>query len=565
VRVVGVAIARSTDSGPGGTPARAAVRTLAAVAASGVALALYARVAWPSVLLGWVALVPWLGALDRTRSVGGAVAAGLLMCAAFALGVFWWFGRAIAAYTGAPLLQALLVLLLLAPFLEPQLLVFAVARHLLRRRGAGFWPTTVAAASLWVGTEWAAPKLLADTLGHGLWASTWMRQAADLGGAHALTFVLLVGNECARSALAAPRRLALGRVATAGVLAAALLAYGAVRCAALRIPRGSGTVTAAIVQADIDRYDRLAAERGTFDAVRAILDAHFALSASALRESRPDLLVWPETVYPTTFGAPKSPDGAAFDREIASFVARAGVPLVFGAYDAEGPDEFNAAVFLEPASHRTATFATYRKAALFPLTERVPALLESDRIRRWLPWLGTWRPGTGSEVVPVALADGRTIRVAPLICYDAVEPGLALGAVRRGADLIVTLSNDSWFGGGAGNRLHLVVSAFRSIETRRPQVRATNTGISALIDATGAVIATAGVHERAAVAAALVPDGTTTTLMLAWGNWFPPAALTCGLVLLAVPGLRRSRARSAPAYSRPARGASAPGRAGTRG
>jgi len=365
-----------------------------------------------------------------------------------------------------------------------------------------------------------------------------MRQAADLAGAPGLTLVLVLGNECA----AAVGRAGLGRRALAPAagglaLVLALLAYGAVRSA--QLASGEAPVTAGVVQADIGQYDRLAAEGGTFDAVRGILDAHFALSEEALRRADLDLLVWPETVYPTTFGSPKSPDGAAFDREIAAFVARTGRPLVFGAYDAEGGDEFNAAVFLEPATHGPLAFETYRKAVLFPLTERVPAPLESGFVRRWLPWLGTWKPGTRGAVVPITLRDGRSLRVAPLICYDAVDPGLVVDAVRRGAELILTLSNDSWFTAGQGPRLHLVVSAFRSLETRRPQVRATNTGISAVITATGELLGTAGVHERAVLVAAVRPEWEARTLVLAWGDWLGPAALACAAGLLGAPLLGR--------------------------
>src|SRR5262249_5356932 len=163
----------------------------------------------------------------------------------------------------------------------------------------------------------------------------------------------------------------------------------------------------------------------------------------------------------------KSADGAAFDRAIAGFVARSDVPLIFGSYDTDGADEFNAAVFLEPATHGPLAFETYRKTSLFPLTERVPALLDHDVVRRWLPWLGTWKPGGGSRAVSVRLRDGRTVRVAPLICYDALDARHALAAVRDGAELIVTLSNDSWFTVGDAAWLHLVGAAFRSVETRR--------------------------------------------------------------------------------------------------
>jgi apolipoprotein N-acyltransferase len=127
----------------------------------------------------------------------------------------------------------------------------------------------------------------------------------------------------------------------------------------------------------------------------------------------------------------------------------------------------------------------------------------------------------------VSLPVGRALRVAPLICYDAIDPSLAIAAVRRGAELIVTLSNDSWFESDAAARLHLVVSAFRSIETRRPQLRATNTGISAVISPSGEITRSLGVHERGVLVAGVPRAPALATLMVAWGDWFGPVALAC--------------------------------------
>ena len=520
---------------------------LAAVAASALAFALYARMTWPWVALGWVGLVPWLAVLDRAASVRAALAAGLLMSVAFVLAVFGWFAAAIGTYTGAPSPVALVLLLAAAPLLEPQLLVFALARHLARWAAFGFWRATLAGACAYVGSEWALPKLFGDTLGHGLYASAWMRQAADLAGAAGLTFLLVVANECAlaglRGLVAGPGlRRALAPAACVVTLVLGLLGYGALRCHELAsdADRG-GALTAGIVQADIGQYDRLRAHLGSFEAVRTILDTHFALSTALLGRHELDLLVWPETVYPTTFGTPKSEAGAAFDREIGAFVARTGVPLVFGAYEREDGREFNAAVFLEPAGRGRLAFETYRKASLFPLTERVPVALESEWLRRWLPWLGTWAAGAGARVVTLALPDGRMLHVAPLICYDVLDPRLALGAARRGAELIVTLSNDSWFAEGSGPRLHLVGAAFLSIETRRPQLRATNTGISAVIAPTGEVLDALAVDQRGTLVATVRPEIPVTTLMVVWGDWLGPTALGTSLVLLATAVAGRPR------------------------
>jgi len=528
--------------------ARGALLAGAAATASAVAFALCARVEWPWFLFVWVGLVPWLAALDRTTSLRGALAAGLCMCTAFVFVLFGWFAVAMQAYSGAPLVVTLLVLLLAAPLMEPQFITVALARAVLRRRTSSPWSVAVASACVYVGTEWAWPKLFADTLGQSLYGSSLLRQAADLGGTHGLTFVVVLGNECvlamvqaATAAVSARDRIraAAAPAFCAIALVLALLAYGAMRYEQFSGASTAERITAGVVQANISQYARLAAELGTFGAVRSILDTHFALSRSALARGGVDLLVWPETVYPTTFGAPKSADGAAFDREIAAFASATRTPLVFGAYDVEGNDEFNAAMFLAPTTDRHISFSAYRKASLFPLTERAPAVLDSEVVRRWLPWMGTWKPGSGRQVVPLTLPGGRTLRVAPLICYDTLDPTLAIAAVRQGAEVIVTLSNDSWFAFDGAQRLILILSAFRSIETRRPQLRAANTGISAVIAPTGELLETIAPDTRGTLVAAVTPESHARTLMLMWGDWFGPTALVCGGALLAAALLKR--------------------------
>jgi apolipoprotein N-acyltransferase len=80
-------------------------------------------------------------------------------------------------------------------------------------------------------------------------------------------------------------------------------------------------------------------------------------------------------------------------------------------------------------------------------------------VRDVLPWLGAWKPGPGPTVISLTLRDGRRLRVGPLICYDAVSPRLARESVRQGAEVLVRLSNDSWFAAGGGPLLHLAVVA----------------------------------------------------------------------------------------------------------
>ena len=100
------------------------------------------------------------------------------------------------------------------------------------------------------------------------------------------------------------------------------------------------------------------------------------MRCDGVERQRADAVLWSETVYPTTFGQPKSEAGAELDREILDIVDAAGVPLVFGTYDRDAAGEYNAAAFLAPGA---GLLGFYRKTRLFPLTEYVPAWLDGPR------------------------------------------------------------------------------------------------------------------------------------------------------------------------------------------
>jgi apolipoprotein N-acyltransferase len=517
---------------------------LAGLTASALLLGLYARVgaAWP---LGFVALAPWLLALNATRTLHGTLASALLMSLALVAAVFAWFGAAIGAYTGYGSAGATVILLALAPLLQPQLLAFAVVRHLVGRHH-GTLVQASAGAAAWVGCEWLLPKLLGDTLGHGLFPSATLRQVADLGGAAGLTLLLILVNEAVAAAFTRRRdgmRALLRPAALAVTLVVAMAGYGLLRLNTLGAAADATlpTLRVGLVQSNIIDYERLRAEIGAYAVVRHVLDTHYALSRQAIERDRVDALLWSETVFPTTFGHPKSDDGAALDREIQGFVDSAGVPLVFGTYDLDDAGEYNAAAFVEPG---TGLLGYYRKTHPFPLTEHVPAWLDGPLLRRWLSWTGSWQPGHGARVMPLRSADGREVNVLPLICLDDVRSALAIDGARLGAQAIIGLSNDSWFSESPqGARLHLAVAAFRSIETRLPQLRVTTNGLSAVIDASGEVIASTAMGERTVLVGEIRAQDPPPTLMVRWGDWVGPAGLLGLLGLAMVSIVRRVRQR----------------------
>lgn len=506
----------------------------AGIVASALLCGLYVRGGW---LLGFVALVPWVRTLDARPTLARCLLAAWAMSVAYTAAAFSWFGAAIGSYTQLGTGTGLALLLLAAPLFQPQWIAFALVRHVVARRH-GALTSALAGASAWVAAEWLVPRLLDDTLAYGLHPSRLLRQAADAVGAAGLTFLLLLANEGFAAAFA---RRARGLRAMAVPLALAALlplllaAYGLASLSALPAPQGK-PLRMGLVQANIVDYERLRRERGAGAVVREVLDTHYAMSWDAVERQHAEAVLWSETVYPTTFGHPKSEAGAELDREILAIVNAAGVPFVFGTYDRDEAGEYNAAAFMAPGA---GLLGFYRKTRLFPLTEFVPAWLDGPRLRRWLPWTGSWRPGTGARVFPLRLADGREIPVLPLICLDDMDSGLVLDGARLGAQAILTMSNDAWFSDPPlGAQLHQAAAAFRSIETRLPQFRVTTNGHSAVIDATGSVLAGARVGERTLVVGEVAVGEPPRTLMVRWGDWVGRAAALF-LLLLALAALWR--------------------------
>jgi apolipoprotein N-acyltransferase len=514
----------------------------AGIVASAILTGGYARggAGW---MVGFVALVPWLRTLDVQRTLRGTLLSSYAMSVAFTAAVFAWFGTAIGSYTQTGAVTGLSVLLVAAPLFQPQFFAFSLARRLV---GLHHGPMlrAVAGPAAWVATEWFVPRLLGDTIGYGLYPSRLLRQGAEVCGAAGLTFLLLLTNEAASAALArrAAGLRALWKPLSLGATIPALMAAYGVFALQVASPPAGKPLRMALVQSNIVDYERLRREKGAGAVVREVLDTHYAMTYDAVERQHADAVLWSETVYPTTFGHPKSEPGADLDREILGIVDAAGVPFVFGTYDRDAAGEYNAAAFVAPG---TGLLGFYRKTRVFPLTEYVPAWLEGPTLRRWLPWAGMWQPGTGARVFPLHLADGRVVPVLPLICLDDTDAGLAIDGARLGAQAIVTMSNDSWFTDQPhGAELHQAAAAFRSIETRLPQFRVTTNGYSAVIDATGTVLAGTRMGERTLVIGDAVVREAPRTLMVAWGDWVGRAGGVFLLLLAAAAVFRRGHARA---------------------
>ncbi|WP_373357093.1 apolipoprotein N-acyltransferase [Pseudoroseicyclus sp. CXY001] len=385
--------------------------------------------------------------------------------------------------------------------------------------GAGRWTRLGALAGglalaelarsfLFTGLPWAL-------LGH-IWAGTPLAQIAAVVGPHALT-LLTLGLAALLAGLLPGRRPWL----------AALPALALGIAWPILDPRNPAPADGPLIR--IVQPNAPQAEKWRQPEVfyRRLL----ALSAGGADSPSPALVVWPETAMPWWLE-----DSANLLPEMAE--AARGAPLVTGILHADGRRFYNSLIALTPAGEVT---SLYDKAHLVPFGEYMPF---GELLGRFgLHGLaagegGGFSAGPGARAITLP-AFGE---VLPLICYEGifaeeVRAGIRAAPERPRALLLVT--NDAWFGPGAGPKQHLAQARLRAIETGLPMIRAANTGISAMIDARGRVTASLPLGVTGALDAAL-PEARPSTIYMALGD-FPAGALT--LLLLVIPALTSRRFR----------------------
>ncbi|MEP2532009.1 apolipoprotein N-acyltransferase [Shimia sp.] len=248
---------------------------------------------------------------------------------------------------------------------------------------------------------------------------------------------------------------------------------------------------------------------------------------TALGEERPDLIIWPETSVPVLLDR-----GAPTLAVIAE--AAAGVPVVLGINRAQGERVYNSAVLLDGSG---SVSQTYDKHHLVPFGEYIPLgnLMSQFGLRGFASRHGDgYSAGPGPRLMDL----GPLGKALPLICYEAVFPQDLRGSFERPAFLL-QITNDAWFGNFSGPYQHLAQARMRAIEQGLPMVRAANTGVSAVIDAHGRVLAQLGLNEDGFLDVKL-PTAAERTLYTRTGD----LPLTVLLVILTTGLLMRARRES---------------------
>ncbi|MCL1926115.1 MAG: apolipoprotein N-acyltransferase [Syntrophorhabdaceae bacterium] len=459
--------------------------------------------------LQFVCMVPFLDMSVRGSSVRAAAREGWLIGTLASLPLYYWISHTIAVEGKLGWPVGALAAILLSAYLGAYISVAAAgARGLHDRFGdAGLWFFPF----FWTGLELARTYLFFGFpwmfLGYTLSNSELLCQAADLGGVYGLSFLLalcgtslyLAGKSWSERALI---RVTLCRAAPAVAAVLFLVFYGMI--AIRQESPAAGELRVGIAQGGVDQ-----SEKWDSSNQREILEIYEELTRRT-SDAEAKLIVWPETAAPFFYGWKEE-----LTREVDRIGREAGVPLIFGAPWFE-PDDggkfYNSVFFLDS---RGVPAGRYDKRRLVPFGEYIPL----RRLFFFFQKLAEGSPEDFSTGKAPAIFPVEGAMVSPSICYEAVFPMLIRDTVLEGATVLVNLTNDAWFGDTVAPNQHLAMVRLRSVEMRRPMVRAANSGISAIIDSRGRIVASEGLFRKGVVVGNIQP-GTERTLYAKTGNLF---------------------------------------------
>ena len=502
-------------------------------------------------ILAFVGLVPLLIALEDIPRLRSTLKLGYVSMLVFHIITLNWTGGYVHGHDPYMMIAGGLTMLL-HPFFY---FLPLGAYHAVRRRlGSGIG--LLALPFLWVGyeyshslSEWSFPWL---TIGNSQSYDLVRIQFIRFTGVYGLSFMILlfnvVGYQLYRILAETASRRKAGRIlaCSAGllVLYVAPLVDGIIVLPKATEPADQGRpFTVGMVQSNVDPWDKWTTSEDN------ALALYLRLTDSLLathRSPTPQLVLWPETAIPVYLLAPGySPLLAQLRRNVDStnVAVLTGLPHAV-LYDdpSKAPpsakksamtghryDAFNAAAFIQP---HVPIIPWYGKMKMVPLAERVP-YADAFAYLGFLQWgvgIGGWQIGPDTTVF---LCREDSVRFATLICYESVYPGFVASFVRKGAEVLVIITIDSWWGKMSGAYQHQRFAVFRAVENRRWIARCAVGGISCYIDPYGRIYDQTELFTKATLSRT-VRARDDETLYSRFGDWFGTTLLITGMLFFSV-------------------------------
>jgi apolipoprotein N-acyltransferase len=480
---------------------------------------------WP---LLFVALVPLLAVLP-TAKPGQAVRYGLATGMVHYLTLLYWIVIVLGRYGGLPWYFSYPALLLLAFVLSLFFVVFTVAARYLLVESSPFLALW-ALPCIWVGLDWVRSFLFTGfpwmDLGYGLWNVPRLIQVSDITGHYGVTFIILLINSLA--ALLLTERSKTARLAVIAPVVGLLLAvggYSAWRWQSLA-GRMQTTIPIGVVQGNVEQDKKWLPEEQ-----RQTVMGYIRQTVSLFNRKKPSLVVWPETALPFF------PEDNPLTADLRQLTSRNRIGLLTGApwYTLKDPRTrkflyYNSALLINSEGD----FAgQYFKIHLVPFGEYVPIKKYLWFLAPLVQTVGDFTPGKIEK--PIAF---RKAKIGVLLCYESIFADLAEKWVKAGANVLINLTNDAWYGKSSAPHQSFAMTVFRAVETRRSVVRAANTGISGFIDPLGRVQMQSEIFVPWQASEDVVLNDEVT-FVVRYGHLFAPLCLFWGFCMLLNLRLRR--------------------------
>lgn len=422
--------------------------------------------------VSWIALVPLLIVLPG-KTCKRAFLLGYLCGLVHFFTVLFWIRHAVYHYGGLPDILAMIILFLLCVILAPYPAVFAlIARKW--QKSSLLW--VFGLPFVWVAVEFLRTYTPFSgfpwaSIGYSQTPLNLLIQGADITGVYGISWLVVLSNTVIAGFLLDQYRR-VGIPVLACCIVAALL-YGSVRIHEVRrLQALAAPFTVSVIQGNIEQ-----SEKWDPAIIGVTLKRYSQYSLEAIKaEPSTDLLFWPESAMPFFYGLDEEPTSY-----LNSFIKEAGKPVLFGSDGitrVEGKAALLNRAYLVDAN--AVIKGAYAKQHLVPFGEYVPFSRILFFVRHLVAGDVEFVPG-GSPG-PLYLGE-RPLGL--LICYEVIFPGISRESIRGGAEVLMNMTNDAWYGDTGGPYQHLDMSKWRAIEFRVPLIRSANTGVSAFFDATG--------------------------------------------------------------------------------
>ena len=480
--------------------------------------------------LAWAALLPLIFVVQSSQPAT-CFKLGWVAGLVHGLTLLYWIVFVVNHYGNLPFVASVAVCFLLVAYLALYLGLFCAGLSWLRTRGL---PWLLVAPFFWVALEFGRGWLFSgfpwENLGYSQHRLLPLIQMADLTGVAGVSFLLVAVNALLYQGLASlmQRKRILASILPVTLAAAILLsqyAYGLWRLSTLETS-SPPSIRVSLIQGNISQETKW---EPAFQ--QATLERYLRLTRAAVERDHPQLVVWPETATPFYFLGE-----GELSRILILEAQSLQTPLLFGSPAVRRQGDrlrfYNRAYLLD---ERGRVGGYYDKRRLVPFGEYVPLQSVLFFIHRLVEATGDFAAGDRPAVMELAAA-----RPGILICYEAIFPELSRDLVRHGANLLVNITNDAWFGRTSAPYQHLSMAVLRAVELRAPMARCANTGISALIDPSGRILQETGLFEEGTLTGSL-PLGAGQTFYCRYGEWLALGCLLVSGIAFVIPLIRRAR------------------------